>query len=300
VLVGLALGDEAMIRERVNTHVAGGTLSPLPPLHPRRRDRPKRLDPLPRGEHHQVLDSYEGVAAADATVATQLGQITGEIAEHKAGAGRTPRSDTPTRGGIRSRNRGLGKQQRPERPMLIPKGEPMRVNADLHRHQPTPPPREGRGIVKSIIEFLTGVTGMLTALLGIIGALVAFAIAQQPPADSRTPIPAPAPTQPVLTPDAIPTSVEATTSSDAIAAVNDICTSFIGEALIDPASADRTAAQRLRAVDGLGPAHRTQVETAANELDEVANTLDQGSTDVAKANGAFQRLASVGAVVCSA
>ena len=35
------------------------------------------------GEHHQILDSYEGVAAADSTVATQLGQITGEIAEHK-------------------------------------------------------------------------------------------------------------------------------------------------------------------------------------------------------------------------
>ncbi len=39
------------------------------------------------GEHHQVLDSYEGVAAADSTVATQLGQITGEIAKHKDSAG---------------------------------------------------------------------------------------------------------------------------------------------------------------------------------------------------------------------
>ncbi|WP_169542194.1 helicase-related protein [Solirubrobacter soli] len=39
------------------------------------------------GEHHQVLDSYEGVAAADSTIATQLGQITGEIAEHKDLAG---------------------------------------------------------------------------------------------------------------------------------------------------------------------------------------------------------------------
>jgi len=39
------------------------------------------------GEHHQVLDSYEGVAAAHSTVATQLGQITGEIAEHKDAAG---------------------------------------------------------------------------------------------------------------------------------------------------------------------------------------------------------------------
>jgi hypothetical protein len=39
------------------------------------------------GEHHQVLDSYEGVAASDSTVATQLGQITGEIAEHKDQAG---------------------------------------------------------------------------------------------------------------------------------------------------------------------------------------------------------------------
>lgn len=32
------------------------------------------------GEHHQVLDSYKGVAAVDSTVATQLGQITGQIA----------------------------------------------------------------------------------------------------------------------------------------------------------------------------------------------------------------------------
>ncbi|HEY6886347.1 MAG TPA: helicase-related protein, partial [Solirubrobacter sp.] len=39
------------------------------------------------GEHHQVLDSYEGVAAADSTIATQLGQITGEIADHKHQAG---------------------------------------------------------------------------------------------------------------------------------------------------------------------------------------------------------------------
>jgi hypothetical protein len=31
---------------------------------------------FPRGgEHHQVLDSYEGVAAADSTTATRLGQI---------------------------------------------------------------------------------------------------------------------------------------------------------------------------------------------------------------------------------
>jgi hypothetical protein len=35
------------------------------------------------GEHHQVLDSYEGVAASDSTIAAQLGQITGEIAQHK-------------------------------------------------------------------------------------------------------------------------------------------------------------------------------------------------------------------------
>lgn len=36
-----------------------------------------------------MLDSYEGVAAADSTIATQLGQITGEIAEHKHAAGYT-------------------------------------------------------------------------------------------------------------------------------------------------------------------------------------------------------------------
>ena len=61
----------------------------LHPLHPRRGHRPHRLDPLASrgGEHHQVLDSYEGVAATDSTVATQLGQITGEIAEHKDAAG---------------------------------------------------------------------------------------------------------------------------------------------------------------------------------------------------------------------
>ena len=33
------------------------------------------------------LDSYEGVAPSDSTVATQLGQITGEIAAHKDQSG---------------------------------------------------------------------------------------------------------------------------------------------------------------------------------------------------------------------
>jgi superfamily II DNA or RNA helicase len=42
----------------------------------------------PRGaEHHQILDSFEGVKPADSTVATQLGQITSQIAEHKDQAG---------------------------------------------------------------------------------------------------------------------------------------------------------------------------------------------------------------------
>jgi hypothetical protein len=39
------------------------------------------------GEHHQILDSFEGVKAADSTVATQLGEITSQIAEHKDQAG---------------------------------------------------------------------------------------------------------------------------------------------------------------------------------------------------------------------
>jgi hypothetical protein len=39
------------------------------------------------GEHHQVLDSHEGVAAAGSTVATQLGELSGEIAADKDQAG---------------------------------------------------------------------------------------------------------------------------------------------------------------------------------------------------------------------
>ena len=39
----------------------------------------------PRGsEHHQILDSFEGVPAAESTIATQLGEITGQVAEQKA------------------------------------------------------------------------------------------------------------------------------------------------------------------------------------------------------------------------
>ena len=38
-------------------------------------------------EHHQILDSFEGVSAAESTVATQLGQITGEVADSKDDAG---------------------------------------------------------------------------------------------------------------------------------------------------------------------------------------------------------------------
>jgi hypothetical protein len=38
-------------------------------------------------EHHQILDSFEGVKAADSTVATQLGQITSQVAASKHDAG---------------------------------------------------------------------------------------------------------------------------------------------------------------------------------------------------------------------
>jgi hypothetical protein len=42
----------------------------------------------PRGaEHHAVLDSFEGVPANHSTVATQLGAITGQVADAKHGAG---------------------------------------------------------------------------------------------------------------------------------------------------------------------------------------------------------------------
>ena len=38
-------------------------------------------------EHHAVLDSFEGVAANQSTVATQLGEITGQVADAKQDAG---------------------------------------------------------------------------------------------------------------------------------------------------------------------------------------------------------------------
>ena len=38
-------------------------------------------------EHHQILDSFEGVHAAQSTVATQLGEITGQVADSKDDAG---------------------------------------------------------------------------------------------------------------------------------------------------------------------------------------------------------------------
>ena len=42
----------------------------------------------PRGaEHHQILDSFEGVRASESTVATQLGAITDQVADSKDDAG---------------------------------------------------------------------------------------------------------------------------------------------------------------------------------------------------------------------
>jgi hypothetical protein len=38
-------------------------------------------------EHHQILDSFESVAAAESTVATQLSEITGQVADSKDDAG---------------------------------------------------------------------------------------------------------------------------------------------------------------------------------------------------------------------
>ena len=42
----------------------------------------------PRGaEHHQILDSFEGVKRRESTIATQLGAITGQVAASKDDAG---------------------------------------------------------------------------------------------------------------------------------------------------------------------------------------------------------------------
>ena len=38
-------------------------------------------------EHHQILDSFEGVRASESTIATQLGQIAGQVADSKDDAG---------------------------------------------------------------------------------------------------------------------------------------------------------------------------------------------------------------------
>ena len=42
----------------------------------------------PRGaEHHAILDSFDGVQANESTIATQLGAISGQVADHKQAAG---------------------------------------------------------------------------------------------------------------------------------------------------------------------------------------------------------------------
>jgi hypothetical protein len=43
------------------------------------------------GEHHQILDSFEGVPAAESTIATQLGAITSQVADAKDQAGTAAR-----------------------------------------------------------------------------------------------------------------------------------------------------------------------------------------------------------------
>ena len=39
------------------------------------------------GEHHMILDSFEGVAASESTIASQLGAITGRDADERAQQG---------------------------------------------------------------------------------------------------------------------------------------------------------------------------------------------------------------------
>ena len=39
------------------------------------------------GESHQILDSFEGVRTCESTLATQLGEISGQVADSKQAAG---------------------------------------------------------------------------------------------------------------------------------------------------------------------------------------------------------------------
>ena len=67
---------------------------------------------------------------------------------------------------------------------------------------PTPPRREVLGFFKSVVEFFTGVIGMATAALGILGTVAAFALAGSP---IDTGVPRRTPPTPPVTPTATPT-----------------------------------------------------------------------------------------------
>ena len=68
----------------------------------------------PRGaEHHQILDSFEGVRASESTIATQLGAITGQVADSKDDAGLRRHRRPPA--GRRQRLRRLTEPRRARR-----------------------------------------------------------------------------------------------------------------------------------------------------------------------------------------
>ena len=73
-----AVGTRAARRQGCTAGRRARLGADLHPVHPRRGRRAHRPILSPRGaEHHAVLDSFEGVAANQSTIATQLGQITG-------------------------------------------------------------------------------------------------------------------------------------------------------------------------------------------------------------------------------
>lgn len=149
----------------------------------------------------------------------------------------------------------------------------------------TPPRRDVLGFFKSVVEFFTGVIGMTTAALGILGTVAAFALAGSAPPEPR---------------DSTPTPTGSPETAAWVKAVNEQCAAVHAE-IEDPFTFSilvGALAEELRS-GPTPPGFEDEVASAADdfELSAIAAAAGDGAAEL-HANNASTTLSTVGVDGC--
>ena len=188
------------------------------------------------------------------------------------------------------------------------------MRSDTRADQAPSRTRDGLGLLKSVVEFFTSLTGLAKALIALLGVMAAFAVASIPNPSIESGGSSSDPT--TVSPSMASPSSPAPSASEDASGVPDAWLQDVNQACMDvatiglsglaqtgdlsaAASAYSALAQDLR-VSATPSGFEDEARSAANDLDAAASAAfrNDAETATSHANAAGATLRSVGAAAC--